>query len=111
MVANGKIKANSTATAISQTILSILDIIVARGFRTLVSFIHDSETSVLPDDVALLTAILQACLCVPGIEQSQTEILNIMAAHDAIISARIAQTSQANKKRRAATFRAGDIGF
>ncbi|KXJ97664.1 nucleoporin subcomplex protein binding to Pom34-domain-containing protein [Microdochium bolleyi] len=81
---NGKTKANATATMISQTILSIIDNIVAKGFRTLVTFIHDSEGSVLPDDVALLTAILQACLGVPGIEQSQTEILNILAAHDAV---------------------------
>ncbi|KAH7041252.1 nucleoporin subcomplex protein binding to Pom34-domain-containing protein [Microdochium trichocladiopsis] len=81
---NGKVKANATATMIVQTILSIIDNVVAKGFRTLVTFIHDSDTSILPDDVALLTAILQACLCVPGVEQSQTEILNILAAHDAV---------------------------
>lgn len=69
---------------ISQTVLSIIDITVAKGFRNLVSLIHDSDAAVLPEDVALLTAILQACLCVPGIDQSQTQILNILAAHDAV---------------------------
>lgn len=69
---------------ISQTVLSIIDIAVAKGFRTLVSLIHDSEAPILPEDVALLTAILQACLCVPGIDQSQTQILNILTAHDAV---------------------------
>ena len=68
---------------ITQTVLSLLDRVVARGFRTLVGFIHDTDARVVvPEDLALLTAILQACLCVPDMEQSQTPILNIMATHD-----------------------------
>lgn len=75
---------DSFAGAISQTVLSIIDIVVAKGFRTLVAFIHDSDPSISPEDVALLTAILQASLCVPGIDQSQSQILNILAAYDAV---------------------------
>ncbi|KAL7900857.1 nucleoporin subcomplex protein binding to Pom34 domain-containing protein [Trichoderma sp. SZMC 28014] len=68
---------------VTQTVLNVLDHVVARGFRTLVSLIHDREADVFPEDLALLTAIMQACLSVPNIEQSQTPILNIMASHDA----------------------------
>ncbi|ETR99158.1 hypothetical protein M419DRAFT_11261 [Trichoderma reesei RUT C-30] len=68
---------------VTQTILNVLDTVVARGFRSLVSLIHDKAADVFPEDLALLTAIMQACLSVPNIEQSQTQILNIMASHDA----------------------------
>ncbi|GFP57288.1 nucleoporin NUP188 [Trichoderma asperellum] len=68
---------------VTQTVLNVLDHVVAKGFRTLVSLIHDREADVFPEDLALLTAIMQACLSVPNIEQSQTSILNIMASHDA----------------------------
>ncbi|KAI1337992.1 nucleoporin subcomplex protein binding to Pom34-domain-containing protein [Xylariaceae sp. FL0016] len=76
-----------SAAAVSQTILSILDIVVAKGFRTVVSLIHDSESSISTDDVAIINAILQACLCLPGMDQSQTQILNIVATHDAVQAA------------------------
>lgn len=75
---------DSAITTVTQTVLSILDRTVAKGFRTLVSLIHDSDATVFPEDVAILTAIMQACLCIPGINQSQTQIVNIMAAHDAV---------------------------
>ncbi|KAI1393250.1 nucleoporin subcomplex protein binding to Pom34-domain-containing protein [Hypoxylon trugodes] len=75
------------AATVAQTILSILDITVAKGFRTLVSLVHDSQPSISPNDIALLNAILQACLCVPGMDQNQTQILNILAAHDAVQAA------------------------
>ncbi|KAI0123885.1 nucleoporin subcomplex protein binding to Pom34-domain-containing protein [Xylariales sp. AK1849] len=75
---------NDSSATVSQTVLGILDRTVAQGFRTLVSLIHDSEASVFPEDLGILNAILQACLCIPGISQSQTQIVNIMAAHDAV---------------------------
>ncbi|KAI1075311.1 nucleoporin subcomplex protein binding to Pom34-domain-containing protein [Whalleya microplaca] len=79
--------ANTSAAVVSQTVLNIIETTVARGFRTLVSLVHDSEASVSPHDVALINAILQACLCIPGMDQNQTQILNIMAAHDAVQAA------------------------
>lgn len=68
--------------AVTQCVLNILDRVVAAGFRTLVVFIHDSEATAVPEDVALLTALLQACLCMPGIDQCQLQILNIMVSQD-----------------------------
>ncbi|KAI1133827.1 nucleoporin subcomplex protein binding to Pom34-domain-containing protein [Hypoxylon sp. FL0543] len=79
--------AGLTAATVSQTVLSILDIVVAKGFRTLVSLVHDSQPSISPSDIALLNAILQACLCIPGMDQNQTQLLNILAAHDAVQAA------------------------
>ncbi|KAI0023154.1 nucleoporin subcomplex protein binding to Pom34-domain-containing protein [Xylariomycetidae sp. FL0641] len=76
-----------SSAMICQTVLSILDIVVARGFRTIVSLIHESETFISTGDVAMINAILQACLCIPGMDQNQTQILNIMAAHDAVQAA------------------------
>lgn len=76
----------STVT-VTQTVLSLLDSVVGRGFRALVSLIHDGEADVYPEDLGLLTAILQAALALPTIEQSQTQVLNIMAAHDVVNAA------------------------
>ncbi|KAI0406696.1 nucleoporin subcomplex protein binding to Pom34-domain-containing protein [Xylaria palmicola] len=79
---------NSISPAtVSQTILGILDIVVCKGFRTVVSLIHDSDTTVSTCDILIVNAILQACLCIPGMEQSQAQILNIMGTHDAIQAA------------------------
>lgn len=75
---------NDSTSTVSQAVLGILDGVVAKGLRTLVSLIHDSETYVFPEDVAILNAIMQACLCIPGVSQNQTQIVNIMAAHDAV---------------------------
>ena len=81
----GNVKAaNDSIVAINQGILNILDRVVAQGFRTLVTLIHDPEAMVFPEDIALLTAILQACLAIPGMDQCQTQILNIMVTHDVL---------------------------
>ncbi|KAI1406973.1 nucleoporin subcomplex protein binding to Pom34-domain-containing protein [Hypoxylon sp. FL1857] len=79
--------AGLTAATISQTVLSILDVVVTKGFRTIVSLVHDSQPSISPSDVALLNAILQACLTIPGMDQNQTQVLNILATHDAVQAA------------------------
>jgi len=81
-----KIPSSSTTVRI---ILDVLRQVVARGFRDLVAAIHERPTESVADDIALVTAILQACLQVPGIEFSQTEILQYMAAFDV---ARVATT-------------------
>ncbi|KAI1306610.1 nucleoporin subcomplex protein binding to Pom34-domain-containing protein [Xylaria venustula] len=73
--------------AVSQTVLGILDVTVSKGFRTVVALIHDSDTVVSTSDITIINAILQACLCIPGMDQSQTQILNILAAHDAVQAA------------------------
>ncbi|RYC56356.1 hypothetical protein CHU98_g9848 [Xylaria longipes] len=76
---------NSISPAtVSQTVLGILDMVVSKGFRTVVALVHDSDATVSTSDILIINAILQACLCIPGMDQSQTQILNIMSAHDAV---------------------------
>ena len=84
LAAEGKSGASGQIVAVTQTVLGLLDRVVARGFRRLVTLIHDSEASVSPEDLVLLTAILQASLAVPNIDQCQTQIHNIIASHDAM---------------------------
>ncbi|KAK3944276.1 nucleoporin subcomplex protein binding to Pom34-domain-containing protein [Diplogelasinospora grovesii] len=73
------------SVGVTQQVLTILDRVVARGFRTLVTLVHERDGSATtPEDLALITAILQACLSVPGIEQCEVQILNIMASYDAL---------------------------
>ncbi|SPO02989.1 related to nucleoporin nup184 [Cephalotrichum gorgonifer] len=66
-----------------QMVLNTLDNIVGKGFRTLVTLIHDKNPTVSPEDLSLITATLQACLGVPETDKNQTQIINIMASHDA----------------------------
>ena len=70
--------------AVTQQVLTILDRVVARGFRALVTQVHDADSVTTPEDLALLTAVLQACCSVPGIDQCQVQILNIMLSHDVL---------------------------
>ncbi|KAK0646672.1 nucleoporin subcomplex protein binding to Pom34-domain-containing protein [Cercophora newfieldiana] len=75
------------SVAVTQQVLTILDRVVARAFRTLVTLVHEPESATTPEDLALITAVLQACLSVPGIEQCQVQILNIMASFEVLQSA------------------------
>lgn len=77
-------KAGGLVVTVTQTVLGLLDRVVAKGFRELVTFIHDPDATVLPEDIALLTAILQACLAVPAMDQCQMQVQNIMASYDAM---------------------------
>ncbi|KYK61415.1 hypothetical protein DCS_02557 [Drechmeria coniospora] len=81
------VDAEVSTVNVTQTVLNVLDQVVGKGFRSLVSLIHDSEADVSPEDLTLLTAILQASLGLPTIDQSQTQIMNIMASHDVIHAA------------------------
>lgn len=77
------IPADTLVTRI-QMVLNTLDQIVGKSFRILVTLIHDQNQTVSPEDLGLITAILQACLGVPEMDKNQTQIINIMAAHDAV---------------------------
>ncbi|KAL2271878.1 hypothetical protein VTJ83DRAFT_1249 [Remersonia thermophila] len=70
--------------AVTQLVLTTLDRIVGRSLRSLAALVHEPDSPTTPEDLALVTAILQACLSVPGIEQCQVEILNIMSSHEVL---------------------------
>ena len=94
--AAGEGAAEASSVTLTQTVLNLLDAVVGRGFRALVSLVHDGDSDICPEDFGLLTAILQACLCLPNIDQAQTQILNIMATHD-VVSAATSLFSWADK--------------
>lgn len=85
--ANDQMDSEGTLVSTAQTVLNLLDRVVGRGFRTLISLIHDGNKTVGSGDLSLLVAVLQACLSLPTMENSQTQVLNIMASHDAVHAA------------------------
>jgi nuclear pore complex protein Nup188 len=56
------------STAMAYTILDILNLVVTKGFKDLATAAHDYPETTNPDDIALITAILQAALKLKGIE-------------------------------------------
>lgn len=69
--------------------LEILGMVVARGFRSLTTALHDDRSRVLPADFALITAILRTLLSVPGIESHATHLISQFSDHQ---TARCAST-------------------
>ncbi|KAH8820040.1 nucleoporin-like protein [Xylogone sp. PMI_703] len=72
-----------------QTVLEVLERVVAQGIRHLATAIHDQLAGSSPEDIALLTGILQTCLRIPHIEFFYSQIVTTMASCDA---ARVATT-------------------
>ncbi|KAL8814302.1 MAG: hypothetical protein Q9223_006461 [Gallowayella weberi] len=69
----------SAANATLGTVLEILKTVVAHGFRSLTTLLHDSSDRVFPDDFALLAAILRNSLRIPGLERHTTALLSTFA--------------------------------
>lgn len=57
--------ARSEIQSTVQTGLEILGVVVAQGFRSLTTILHDSPTLVRPSDFQLITAILRSVLHIP----------------------------------------------
>lgn len=62
-----------------QTVLEVLKVIVAQGFRSLTSNLHDDLSRALPADFFLLTAMLRTCLRIPGIDRHTSQVLSDFA--------------------------------
>lgn len=76
-------RAETEATAPQLTVaLEIMDRIIGQGFHDLASAIHAESEAIVPDDIALITALLQSCLLIPGIESRTSQIQAILTAHD-----------------------------
>ncbi|KAL9004040.1 MAG: hypothetical protein Q9188_003128 [Gyalolechia gomerana] len=69
----------SAANATLKTVLEILKVIVAQGFRSVTTLLHDCPHRVLPSDFALLAAILRNSLRIPGLERHTTAVLSTLA--------------------------------
>lgn len=72
-----------------QTVLEILERVVAQGIRHLATAIHDQSAESSPEDVALITGILQTCLRIPHMEFFHSQIVSTFASCD---TARVATT-------------------
>jgi len=69
----------SVSPRTAETILDILNVIVARGFRALINLLHTSPSTVQPADFVLLTAILRTVFAIPGITRNTTHLLTAFA--------------------------------
>jgi nuclear pore complex protein Nup188 len=73
-----------SATSLVPTLLDILRNVVANGIRELASSLHsapssETEPTHLPEDLALLTGILQTILQIPAIELHPSSLVNIFS--------------------------------
>lgn len=69
------------STPVANVVLDILKFIVAHGLREFATAIHDEDSEPLPEDLALITGILQSCLRIPGVDFVQTSIVSIFKEH------------------------------
>ena len=69
----------SASPRTAQTVLEILNVIVAQGFRALINLLHTSPTNVYPTDFVLLTAILRTSFAIPGITRNTDHLLTAFA--------------------------------
>ncbi|KAL8767993.1 MAG: hypothetical protein Q9209_005664 [Squamulea sp. 1 TL-2023] len=77
--ADPTLKRPTVANVTLTTVLEILRVVVAHGFRSLTTLLHDSPNRVLPEDFALLAAILRNSLRIPGLERHNTALLATFA--------------------------------
>ncbi|KAI1007226.1 Nucleoporin [Podosphaera aphanis] len=68
----------SQLPSIIPTVVEIIKYVVSRGLREIVTSIHESVIDSSPDDLALITGILQSCLRVPSIAASHSQIVSIL---------------------------------
>jgi nuclear pore complex protein Nup188 len=61
-------------------ILDVLKYVVSIGLREIAANVHDSPADSSPEDLALITGILQSCLSIPGIELCHSQIVSMMAS-------------------------------
>ena len=57
------------------TVLEILGSVVAHGFRSLTTLLHDNSSLVLAADYALINSVLRSCLRVPSIERHTEQLV------------------------------------
>ncbi|EPE32578.1 hypothetical protein GLAREA_07712 [Glarea lozoyensis ATCC 20868] len=77
------------ASPVASVVLDIIKYVVAMGLRELATKIHENALGSSPEDIALITGILNSCLHIPGIELYQPQIVSIIITND---TARVATT-------------------
>ena len=69
----------SVAPETTNIVLEIINVVVARGFRSLVNLLHTSLPVVQPADFGLITALLRTSFSIPGITRSTTHLVTAFA--------------------------------
>ncbi|KZF19660.1 putative nucleoporin [Xylona heveae TC161] len=67
----------SASPEITKTIIEILGTAVAGGFRAVATILHDNPQRSSPADLALLSAILQTALRIPGVEMIHQQLVGL----------------------------------
>lgn len=75
------------STIATQVAVEIFGVVVARGFRSLTSLLHDNPSQLLPADFTLLIAISRAVLHMPGIGTHIAQLLSQFADHQTVLCA------------------------
>lgn len=78
-----------SSSEIQRVIKDVLDVVVARGLRHLTVAVHENPGRSSPEDIALVTAILQTALRIPSVEAIQAQICTRFADQE---TARVATT-------------------
>lgn len=60
----------------TQLILEILEVVVAKGFRSLTAILHDDSNRILPTDFFLIVALLRTSLRIPDIEKHSAQLVS-----------------------------------
>lgn len=68
-------------------VVDLLDLVVAKGFKDLVQAAHRHPGSTNPQDIALVTAILQAALMIQGVNEIHTGLANHLHENQTIRAA------------------------
>ncbi|MCJ1432780.1 hypothetical protein MMC27_002137 [Xylographa pallens] len=70
-----KFKESPSTMENTQVVLEILSVVVAKGFKSLTTLLHEDATKVSPSDYALINAILRSGLGIPGIERHPEQLV------------------------------------
>ena len=70
---------SAAANTTTRVVLEIISKVIAQGFLSLTTLIHDSPHLVHPSDFYLLTALLRSCFRIPGLTHNSEHLLNAFA--------------------------------
>lgn len=79
-----KMPGNTTAlnSGRTQLLVEVINKVVFFGFRDIARAVHELPDVTQPEDIALLTGILQTALSIPGMEFSHNQILTALTTSD-----------------------------
>lgn len=71
----------SASPSTVEKVLDVIGVVVARGFRSLTTLLHEDTTRILPSDFSLLIAIFRTSLQIPGIGKQTTRLVEEFSSY------------------------------